>query len=55
MSWDRQFAKQGDYQLNVWKQLDGSGWSYFLWRWSKSGITRVGRGAATYGEACQKA
>ena len=48
MSWDRQFAKHGDYQLNVWKKLDGSGWSYFLWRWSKGRITTAGRGTATY-------
>ena len=57
MSWGSQYARSGNYRLNVWRALAWKNhktqvvWRYELWWESEDGITTVGRGSETYEDA----
>jgi hypothetical protein len=46
MSWDYQFARTGNYRLNV--RRSAGGWSYDLEWETKTARTTVGKGSETY-------
>jgi hypothetical protein len=46
MSWYYQFARTGNYRLNVWRSVGG--WLYDLWWDTKTARTTVGKGSETY-------